>query len=161
MENASKRSDWPALPASLIVTFGAALLGMQFPPDAWYRALRRPEFAPPDAVFGPVWTLLYAAMAIAAWLVWRWRREKRVRGALLLYGMQLILNAAWSPLFFGAHWIGAALVDIVVLWAALLATLVLFWRVSRVAGGLLAPYLAWVSFAAVLNFEFWRLNQGA
>lgn len=149
---------WPSLVVLLVVTWCAALLGMQFPPDEWYRSLQRPSFAPPDAVFGPVWSVLYTLMAIAAWLVWRRRGEARVGTAMTAYGVQLVLNAAWSPLFFGAHWIGVALIDLVLLWGAVLATTVLFWKQSRTAAALMLPYLAWVSFAAALNFEFWRLN---
>lgn len=156
--NELKRASWPSLLVLLVVTWSAALLGMLFPPDEWYRTLQRPSVAPPDALFGPVWSLLYTLMAIAAWLVWRRRREARIGTAMSAYGVQLLLNAAWSPLFFGAHWIGAALIDLGLLWGAVLATTMLFARVSRTAAALLLPYLAWVSFAAVLNFEFWRLN---
>ena len=156
--NERASTSWPSLVVLLVVTWCAALFGMQFPPDEWYRTLQRPSFAPPDAVFGPVWSVLYTLMAIAAWLVWRRRREARVGTAMTAYGVQLVLNAAWSPLFFGAHWIGAALIDLALLWGAVLAMTVLFWKQSRTAAALLLPYLAWVSFAAALNFEFWRLN---
>ena len=158
--NRSSR-DVLALAVCLGVCFGAAALGAAFTGPAvrtWYQKIRRPAFAPPDWVFGPVWTLLYAMMAAAAWLVWR-RADAAGRGlALALFGVQLALNAAWSPIFFGLRSFGGALVDIVALWLAIVATIVAFWRVSAPAAALLAPYLCWVSFAAVLNFAIWRLN---
>ena len=107
-------------------------------------------------MFGPAWTVLYALMAVAAWLVWR---QDGWSGALLLFGIQLALNAAWSPLFFGLHRIDLALADIVLLWVAIVATTVAFWKVTPGAGGLFVPYLAWVSFATVLNFTIWRMNR--
>jgi len=97
-------------------------------------------------------------MAIAAWMVWKEQRTGRARLALGLFGFQLALNLTWSWLFFGLEEIGLALTDIVVLWVAILATIVAFWRENRIAGGLLIPYLVWVTFAAALNFEIWRLN---
>jgi len=118
----------------------------------WYQTLAKPGFNPPDWVFGPVWSLLYAMIAVAGWLGWR-------NGASLLpYAMQLGLNLAWSILFFGLRRIDLALVDIAALWLAIAWTLWTYWRSSRLAGGLLLPYLAWVSFAAALNLELWRLN---
>lgn len=137
------------------ITFCAPLAGMFSLPGAWYEALNKPAWNPPPWVFGPAWTLLYTLMALAAWLVWKrdgWRRP------LMLYFVQLLLNAAWTPVFFGAHQLGWALVVIVLLWIAILATLRSFHGVSRKAGYLLVPYLAWVTFAAFLNFTLWRLN---
>jgi len=125
--------------------------------DAWYRALAKPSWNPPDWVFGPVWTLLYVLMALAAWLVWL-RGWKAARYALALFVVQLILNAAWSWLFFGLRQPGWAFVEIVVLLAAIIATTVAFARVKPIAAWLLAPYLAWVAFAGFLNFAIWRLN---
>ena len=125
----------------------------------WYPTLVRPSFAPPTWVFGPVWTTLYLMMGFAAWLVWQRRGTgAQVRTALVLFTVQLVLNALWSPLFFGLRSPGLALAEIVVLWWAILATLVVFWKVRPVAGGLLVPYLAWVSFATILNAGFWLLN---
>ncbi len=146
-----------ALAGLTLVTFCAPLAGMISPPGDWYASLNKPGWNPPSWVFGPVWTALYLMMAGSAWLVWRrdgWRRP------LWLYFTQLALNAAWTPVFFGAREIGWALVLIVVLWLAILVTLLSFLRVSRVAGGMLLPYLAWVSFAAFLNFTLWRMNPG-
>jgi translocator protein len=125
----------------------------------WYAALRKPALAPPNWVFGPVWTALFVAMGIAAFLVWRagWRAPA-VRQALWLFGLQLGLNALWSILFFGQRAPGAALVDIVALWLAIAATIAAFARVSRSAAWLLVPYLLWVSFAVYLNAMIWWLN---
>ncbi len=125
----------------------------------WYQELAKPSFQPPGWVFGPVWTLLYALMGIAAWRVWRLLSSKpSARVALLLFGTQLVLNAVWSPVFFRAHAITAALVILIGLWAVLTATLVAFFRLDRNAGVLLVPYLAWVTFAAVLNGTIVALN---
>lgn len=125
----------------------------------WYQEIARPSFTPPSWVFGPVWTTLYVAMGFAAFLVWRSDPGVReVRVALWAFAIQLALNGLWSPLFFGVKNLGLAFAEILVLWAAIAVTLVLFWRRSALAGLLLVPYLAWVSFASVLNFSFWRLN---
>jgi len=150
-----------ALAVCLAACFGAAVIGALFTGQAvgtWYQQIRKPGFSPPDWVFGPVWTALYAMMAVAAWLVWRKGDAAGRTVALTLFGVQLALNAAWSPIFFGLRSFGWALADIVALWLAIVATLVAFLRVSAPAGLLLVPYLAWVSFAAVLNFGIWRLN---
>lgn len=149
---------WLGLGGFLALSFGAAGLGAPFIPGDWYAALAKPAWNPPSWIFGPVWTLLYVLMAVAAWLVWRAGAGPQRRRALALYGVQLALNAAWTPLFFGLHLLGAALAEILVLWVAIAATMVAFARVSRVAAWLLAPYLAWVGFAAVLTFTIWRLN---
>jgi tryptophan-rich sensory protein len=123
-----------------------------------YAVLRQPSWAPPGWLFGPVWTTLYALMALAAWLVWRSGPFTATRSALTVYGVQLALNMAWTPLFFGLGWRGTAFVEIVVLWCAVVATIVLFRRHSPWAATLLLPYWAWTTFAAVLNFAVWRLN---
>lgn len=149
--------DCLTLSAFILTTFCAPLIGILSAPGAWYAALIKPSWNPPAWIFGPAWTLLYTLMAVAAWLVWKrdgWRRP------LQLYGLQLALNAAWTPLFFGAHALGWALVEIVVLWIAILFTLLSFRRVSRAAGWMLVPYLVWVTFATALNFTLWRLNAG-
>ena len=124
----------------------------------WYAGLAKPAFNPPDWMFAPVWTTLFVMMAFAAWRVWRARGLAGARGALGAWLLQLALNLGWSLLFFGARMIGAALVEVVVLLAAILATLALFWRIDRVAGALLVPYAAWVAFATLLNAALWRLN---
>jgi tryptophan-rich sensory protein len=121
----------------------------------WYAGLAKPSFNPPAWIFGPVWTALYILMAVATWLVWRCGNA---RTALRLFAAQLLLNALWSPLFFGLKRIDLALLDIVLLLAAILATSIAFGRRSRLAALLFVPYLAWVAFATVLNFTLWRLN---
>ena len=143
---------------SLAVCFAAAIPGAVFPTGQWYAQLAKPALTPPNWVFGPVWTLLYLMMAVAAWLVWSDPSPPRARIPLIVFVVQLVLNAAWSCLFFGLHSIGLALADIVVLWATILATLISFWRLRKLAGALLIPYLLWVSFAGYLNIALWRLN---
>ena len=146
----------------LLVTAVAAALGSIASIDAaaFYSSLMRPDWAPPAWLFGPVWTFLYVLMAISAWLVWRERARSRVQPALTLYSMQLAVNALWSWLFFAWHRGLAALADIVLLWFLIIATLVTFWRVRRIAAALLVPYLLWVTFAALLNLRVWQLNGG-
>ncbi len=143
----------------LAISFAPAVFGSQFMPDDWYRELQKPAWNPPGYVFGPVWTLLYTLMGIAAWLVWKRAGFSEATLALCLFLGQLMLNGIWTWLFFGLHLIGAALLDIVMLWALILATLVAFWKKRAVAGILLLPYLAWVSFATALTFTIWRLNS--
>ncbi len=140
----------------LVLCFGAAAIGARFKPGAWYAGLRKPSWTPPNWLFAPVWTLLYALMAVSAWLVWR---EAGASGEAGLFVLQLALNAAWSWLFFGLHRPGLAFADIVALWLAILATLVAFWAVRPLAGWLLVPYLAWVTYASTLNAAVWRLNR--
>ena len=125
----------------------------------WYRTLARPSYAPPDWLFGPVWSLLYLAMGIAAWLVWEMPASADRSWGLELFVAQLALNLAWTWIFFVRHWLGAALAEIVGLLLAIAATTLVFSRVSSLAAWLLVPYLAWVSFATLLNFGFWRLNR--
>ena len=126
----------------------------------YYKRLRKPPFTPPPAAFGPVWTTLYLLMGVAAWLVWREGLSRRSALALGLFAAQLALNFAWSLIFFGQHRLGAALVEVVVLWLTILATIVAFWAVRPLAGALLVPYLGWVGVAAYLNAGIWRLNDG-
>jgi translocator protein len=149
---------WLALFVMIVLCFAVAGLGglLTLPniPN-WYAGLAKPSWMPPGWIFGPVWSVLYLSMAVAAWLVWR-RGDATV--PMVLFGIQLVLNAAWSWLFFGLHGPGAAFVDIVLLWLGIVATTVAFWRWSTLAGILLLPYLAWVSFAAMLNFAIWRMN---
>jgi benzodiazapine receptor len=144
----------------VLICFAAGLGGLVTSPQipGWYADLAKPAWTPPDWIFGPVWTLLYLMMAIAAWLVWRQDGFAGVKLPLALFAIQLVLNSLWSVLFFGLQSPGAAAVEIVLLWVAILATLIAFWRRSKLAGGMLMPYLAWVGFAAVLNFAIWRLN---
>lgn len=142
----------------LVATLAAGFIGSQFLPGAWYEALDKPSWTPPNAVFGPVWTALYLMMAVAAWLVWRKAGFAGASAALTLFVVQLALNALWSYLFFGLHRPDLALIDILLLWLVILATLLLFWRIQPLAGALLVPYLLWVTYATALNFQIWRLN---
>jgi tryptophan-rich sensory protein len=146
--------------AWLIVPFATAFVGSRFMPGAWYAALVRPTWSPPNAVVAPVWTLLDLLMGVSAWLVWRRAGFQGAGTALAVFGVQLVLNALWSYLFFGLHRPDLALVDIVLLWGAILAVVILFGRVDRVAGALQLPYLAWVTFATALNGAVWWLNRG-
>lgn len=127
--------------------------------ETWYQSLTRPSFTPPDWVFAPVWTTLYVLMAVAAWLVWLRTGWSQGRNLLGLFVLQLILNFAWSVLFFGLQRIDLAFLDLLALWALIAVITVLFWRVERVAGVLLVPYLAWVGFAGVLNGWIWVNND--
>ena len=148
-----------ALVGWLALAFAAASGGGFFRPGEWFIALSKPSWNPPGWIFGPVWTALYAIMAIAAWLVWRRGGFAGQRGALSLFLIQLFFNALWSPLFFGLHQPALAFADIVLLWLALLGTVIAFWKVRPLAGALLLPYLAWVTFAGALNFAIWQLNR--
>ncbi len=157
----TKRAEWIGLIVFILVCLGAAGLGaVATTPeiDGWYKSLDKPTWNPPSYIFGPVWTTLYVMMAIAAWLVWRQAGCAAARLPLTLFAIQLGLNVAWSWIFFGMHQPGWALVEIGLLWLAILATTLLFIHRSRAAGGLMLPYLAWVSFASLLNFAIWRLN---
>lgn len=144
----------------LAVSFAAAAVGARasIQSQSFYTDLVQPAWAPPASVFGPVWTALYALMAIAAWLVWRRGGFRSHPVALALFLAQLVLNALWTWLFFVWHLGAWALLDIVVLWLLVASTMVLFWRVRAMAGVLLLPYLLWVSFAAALNYAVWQLN---
>ena len=149
------------LAASMAICFGAAGIGSLLTRPAisgWYYALRKPVWAPPNWLFGPVWSLLYLGMGIAVWLVWRRAGFAGARLALALFAVQLGLNVGWSAIFFSLHRPGAACAEIVILWFLILATVVAFWPLSRAAGCLMVPYLLWVAFAAALNFAIWRMN---
>lgn len=125
----------------------------------WYAALVKPKLAPPNWIFGPVWTTLFALMGIAAFLVWKKGLDRKdVKVALGIFIAQLILNTLWSIIFFGLHSPGGALIEIVFLWLAILATMITFAKISRPAVWLLVPYILWVSFAGYLNFAIWSLN---
>ena len=153
-------SEWPALVAWGVLVFIAAAAGTVASLDAasFYETLERPEWAPPSSWFGPVWTVLYAAMAVAAWLVWRERHRPGTKFALWLFVIQLVLNALWSWLFFAWREGALAFADIVLLCLLVAATIVAFWRVRPLAGALLVPYLAWILFASALNYTVWQSN---
>ncbi len=147
-----------ALVGWLVLCFAASATAVFVSPGGWYAGLQKPSWTPPAWVFGPIWSTLYVMMAFAAWLVWRrggWTAQWR---ALAWFLLQWLLNVLWTPLFFGLHRPGLALAEIALLWVVLAGTLFAFWRVTRLAGVLLVPYLAWVSLATVLNFTIWRLN---
>ncbi len=154
----SARHPRLALVGWLALCFAASLTGLFVSTNGWYAALVKPAWNPPAWIFGPAWTLLYVLMAVAAWLVWRDGGWKKQRLPLGLFLVQWFLNALWTPLFFGLHRSGPAFAEIVLLWLTLAATLWSFTRVRKAAGVLLVPYLAWVTFAAALNFTIWRLN---
>lgn len=143
-------------------TFAVSAVGARASITAsrFYGELAQPAWSPPAWVFGPVWTTLYALMAIAAWLVWRQGGFRAQRLPLILFLVQLGLNALWSWLFFAWQLGGPAFVEVLLLWIVIAATIVTFYRVSRVAAAMLVPYLAWVSFASALNFALWRMNPG-
>jgi translocator protein len=128
--------------------------------DTWYATLTKPSFNPPDWIFGPVWSVLFLLMAISAWRIWQRNDWSIARRPLLIFAGQLLLNMLWSWLFFHYHAMLAALIEIVLLWLAILAMIVSFYRMDKFAGLLQLPYLAWVSFATVLNASLWWLNQG-
>jgi benzodiazapine receptor len=146
------------LAAFVCVAEAAGLIGTLFLGniDTWYATLNKPFFSAPNWVFGPVWTILYALMGIAAFLVWRAQNKNQT--ALRLYWIQLALNAIWVPLFFGLRSLSLSLLDIVALLILIVATIIAFARVRTAAAFLLAPYLLWVLFATALNFVLWQMN---
>ena len=148
------------LVVSLLIVFGIAALGgflTNLSVSSWYPSLNKPSWTPTGATIGTIWTILYILMGIAAWIVWRSASERR-QLPLAIYAIQLLLNLGWSVLFFGLRSSGLALIEIGVLWLAILATSVAFWKVSKLAGVLMAPYLSWVTFAGVLNALIWNMN---
>jgi benzodiazapine receptor len=150
-----------ALVVSLGIAFSVAWLGAFFTDlsiGTWYPTLIKPDWIPSGATIGLIWTILYGLMAVAVWVVWLNGGPDKRRSPLTLYGLQLFLNLAWTFVFFGLRSPGIALVEIIVLWITICATLVSFCKVSMFAGALMVPYLMWVSCAVALNFMIWRLN---
>ena len=145
----------------IAASFLAALMGALFRPGEWYERLKKPSWRPPNRLFAPVWTALYLMIAVAGWLIWRRAGFAGAGLPLAVYALQLILNAAWSPLFFGLHRPDLGFIDIVLVCVSIIATIVLFYPIHVVAALLLVPHLAWVSFATALNFAVWRLNSVA
>jgi benzodiazapine receptor len=139
--------------------FVIAGFGAQFMPGSWYAGLQKPAWNPPAWIFGPVWTVLYLTMGVAAWMVWRRGGFTANALPLGLFLAQLVMNGLWSWMFFGLKQPVLALVDIMALWAFILATIIAFRHPSPGAAWLMVPYLAWVTFAAALNFSLWRLNR--
>jgi translocator protein len=162
MPNLSTLRQFTALAGWLFVSFAAAAIGAVASIEAksFYAHLVRPSWAPPGWLFGPVWSVLYAFMGIAAWLVWRSSGFKAGRTALALFILQLVANALWSWLFFSWHQGAVAFAEVLLLWALIMATTVSFWRLNARAGVLMLPYLAWVTFATALTLSVWRLNPG-
>ena len=147
--------------ASLALCFAAEGLGGLFTARSvgtWYLTLQKPEFTPPGWLFGPVWTLLYFLMGLSFYLIWNARDTHMKKSAIVVFAIQLILNVSWSGAFFGMRSIIGGLIIIVALWLAIVLTMYLFRQISRPAATMLFPYLAWVSFASILNYELWRLN---
>ena len=157
-----KSRDILKLVVSIVVCQGAGFIGSVFTTDAiptWYAALEKPVFTPPNWLFFPAWVTLYFLMAVAAFLVWRRGLDSPgVRTALIVFLVQLVLNALWSVVFFGLESPVWGVVVILILWVAILATILLFSRISRAAALLLIPYILWVSFATALNISIWLLN---
>ena len=154
--------QWLGLAVFIAICFTVARIGSLLTTPSlsgWYAGLQKPSWNPPSWVFGPVWSLLYLSMAIAGWLVWREHGGRGIAIPLVLFSVQLALNCAWSGLFFALRLPWIAFAEIVVLWCAILATLISFWRVLPLAGWLLAPYLAWVTFAAALNLTLAKMNE--
>ncbi len=135
---------------------GGVLTAKSIP--TWYRTLNKPAWNPPNWVFGPVWSALYVLMGVSAWMVWERAGVGGTPWWLAIYLTQLGLNLAWSLIFFGMHQPKWAFLEIIALWLSILATIIFFWPISPLAACLLLPYLAWVSFAGVLNASIWRLN---
>ena len=160
----ASRNDkhWGALAVIALATFATAAIGAYASIDAkdFYATLKQPSWAPPPAVFGPVWSALYLAMCIAAWLVVRRLGLPAARPAMWLYAVQLVLNALWTWLFFRWHFGALALAEVLVLLAMVTTTAAVFGRARAVAGWLMLPYAVWVAFASVLTFAMWRLNPG-
>jgi len=151
-----KQASWLSLAIFLMISVAAIAIGQLSPPDAWFDALEKPFFNPPSWVFPVVWTPLYALIAIGGWLIWK--RSPRSL-AMVFWALQMILNVLWTVVFFGLHSPGWALVEIVLLWAAIGATIFASRSIAPNASLLLLPYWAWVSFATLLNASFWWLNR--
>lgn len=150
-----------SLATCLLLPFVVSSLGRLFAgpvPSTWYEQLLQPIWSPPSWVFGPVWTLLYLLMGVSCFLLWSARKQNARTQALTWYGVQLALNASWTPVFFGLHAIGIALVILLLLDVSVLVTIWCTSRVSRTAAYLLLPYLAWILFATLLNAQLWLLN---
>ena len=160
-ERMSRANAWQSLAVfvavCLIVQLGGGLLTSMSVRE-WYPTITKPSWNPPGWIFGPVWTALYLAMAVAGWLIWRQRLLQNIGPAMALFGIQLFLTLLWSALFFAMRNPMLAFFEVVLLWVAILLTTIAFWRIRPAAGILFFPYLAWVGFAAMLNFWIWRMN---
>ena len=149
---------WISLPIFIAICMTAAASGASFPPDKWYEGLRKPSWQPPPWAFPLVWTVLYIMIAVSGWLVWTRGGGKPLGGALTCYAVQIVLNAAWSPLFFGLKRMDLAFYVAIAMFVAIAVTIWQFMPIDKVAAYLLFPYLAWVCVAAFLNWTVWKLN---
>lgn len=161
---------WIRLVVCFVIGYAPAMLGAAFRPGTWYDTLNKPEWNPPSSIFGPVWTLLYAMISVSLYVAWTEAKTRphapppsfpfgRWNGwPFAAFAVQMVLNAAWSPLFFGLHRPDLALIDIIAMWLAIGVNIALFYRIRPLAAVLLLPYWAWVSFATGLNYELWVLN---
>jgi len=159
--NMTTGNQWMGLIIFLAVCFAVAGLGgLATSPEIpnWYRRLAKPSWTPPNWLFGPVWTMLYAAMGVAAWLVWKRAGWQGSDGALTIFAIHLVINLGWSFIFFKYHLIGWAFAEIALLWLSIAVTIVTFAPISAGAALLLIPYLIWVTYASALNFAIWRMN---
>jgi translocator protein len=154
--------NWIRLIGCIGICEASGVIGSIFTAQSvrsWYVELTKPSFSPPNWIFGPVWITLYAMMGVALYLVWQ--RSESAEVSLIVFVaffVQLALNALWSFIFFGMCWPLGGFIEILLLWAAIVLTAILFWRVSATAGLLLVPYILWVSFASVLTYSIWKLN---
>jgi tryptophan-rich sensory protein len=147
---------------SIVVCYGVAAIGglaTAGAVDSWYREVAKPSWNPPNWIFAPVWSFLYFTMAVSSWLVWKADRFTATRSALAWFGFHLILNAAWSLLFFGMKRFDLAMIEIVLLWISIIVSMILYYRFSKLAALLLVPYCLWVTFASCLNYAIWSLNR--
>ena len=157
----NKSKLWKLITAIIICQFAAAIGSFFTVPSipTWYASINKPDFNPPNWVFGPVWTVLFILMGISLYLVWEKGFEKKeVRFAVYVFFVQLVLNIAWSLLFFGLQNPFLAFAEIILLWVAILFNIIFFYRISKAAGIILVPYILWVSVAALLNYSVWVLN---
>jgi len=150
---------WLSLLVFIVACVAVASTGAIFQPGSWYRNLEKPRWNPPDWLFGPVWTVLYAMIAVSGWLVWR-TAGADAAGALAVYAVQLLLNGAWSWLFFGRKRMDLAMGEVVLLWLSIAATIAVFAPIHAGAAWMLVPYLAWVTLAGTLNLRLLQLNKG-
>ncbi len=155
-------SSWPQLILFIIICEAVGIAGSFFTAKAiptWYEKLRQPSFRPPNWIFGPVWTFLYALMGLSAYLVYQNQQRPLAKIGLIFFLIQLILNAIWTPLFFGAKKLGWAFFEIVLMWVFIVLSVVSFFMAVPLAGWLMMPYITWVSFASLLNYSIWQLNK--
>jgi len=145
----------------ITVCFGAAMTGAFFSPGKWYEALDKPDWRPPNWAFPIVWTILYGMIAVSGWIVWTTAPAEALWGAMAAWGAQILLNACWSPVFFGLRRPDLGMIAVVALWISIAVNIAVFLPLSPLAAGLLAPYLLWVTIAAALNYSVWRRNPNA